>query len=360
MYLFHLPFYQKCAILFLKNSVRRRSVANILITGGAGFLGLNIATELIKNGNDIIIIDDLKNSYVAHIKSLIKKHKKHIRFYKGDVCNKNEMRPVFTENKIDYVLHLAALKYVAESIRKPKKYRENNIGALNTILDLAEEFNIKKFAFSSTSVVYGNAKEKPFDENSPIAGLNPYAKTKCEGEQIIEKWQKQSGISTIIFRFTNPVGANDEYMLGDHSKRKQMQLIPYIVNCALNNKEIVLRGNNFNTPDGTPVRSYFHVTDLARAVATALANFNKKFEIYNVGNPRLELSTKQIVTKLKEILGDNVRYSFSKANSQENAIISCDCDKFRKEFTFECKKTLDDILLSQINFEKYISSHFKN
>lgn len=328
----------------------------ILITGGAGFLGLNIAVELIKNNHTIVIVDDLKNSYACHINNLLKKHPNNVRFFKGDVCQPPFIKNVFEITKPDYVLHLAAKKYVAESIAHPQDYISNNINSLKTILYYSEKFNVKKFAFSSTSVVYGNMKNESFSETSPLAGLNPYAQTKIDGENMIAKWHSKTHIPSIIFRFTNPVGANTEYMFGDHSKRKQMQLVPYVVHQALNGEQIILKGNDFNTPDGSPIRSYFHISDLAKAVCVALENFNKPFDIYNIGNNKLELSTKQIVLALSNILNKSIDYSFTKSNSKENAKISCNFEKFNKEFNFKCNFSLENIINSQIEFEKHISN----
>lgn len=327
----------------------------ILITGGAGFLGLNIADELIKNNHRIVIVDDLKNSYTCHINNLLKNHTKKVLFFKGDVCNQTFMESIFAKTKPDYVLHLAAKKYVTESIAHPQDYISNNINSLKSVLNCSEKFKVKKFAFSSTSVVYGNMTNEPFSENSPLVGLNPYSQTKIDGENLIRRWHLKTNIPCIIFRFTNPVGANTTYMFGDHSKRKQMQLVPYIVHQALNNKQIVLKGNDFNTPDGTPIRNYLHVSDLARAVCVALEKFYKPFDVYNIGNKKLELSTKQIVTALSKQLNSKVDYCFTKSSSKENAKISCNFEKFNNEFNFKCIFSLNYIINSQIEFEKHVS-----
>ena len=330
-------------------------MAKILITGGAGFIGLNVATQLINNNHNVVIVDDLKNSYVAHINKLLKQHPNNLTFFKGDVRNEKLMNNVFKKNNIDYVIHLAAKKYVAESIKHPTDYEQNNMGCLKTILKLAEKYNVKKFAFSSTSVVYGNATQNPFLETDKLEPLNPYAKTKVMGEKLIAEWHNKTKIKTIIFRFTNPVGANTQYMFGDHSKLKKMQLVPYVVNSAINNKQIVLKGNQFNTPDGTPIRSFIHITDLAKAVCNTMENFNGNFEIFNVGNTQLELSTKQIVLAVQNNLNKKVDFTFTKANPQENAKIACNCTKFENTFNFKCSNTLNDIILSQIEFDNWIN-----
>lgn len=334
-------------------------MANILITGGAGFIGLNVTVELVKNNHKIIIVDDLKNSYVSHIKSVINKHPNNITFFKGDVCNATFMDGIFKDFKIDYVIHLAAKKYVAESIKYPNAYKHNNITSLQTILQLSEKYKIKKFAFASTSVVYGNPTQNPFVETDKLEPLNPYAQSKVMGENLIAEWHKKTKIKTIIFRFTNPVGANTEYMIGDHSKLKKMQLIPYVVSSALKNQTITLRGNTFNTPDGTPIRSFIHITDLAKSVCLTMENFNDTFEIFNIGNTQLELSTKQIVLAVQDVLNKPINFTFTKANAQENAKIACNCTKFEKSFNYKNNKTLPDIVLTQTQFEKFTSENFK-
>ena len=330
-------------------------MSKILITGGAGFIGLNVAVEFLKNNHEIVIVDDLKNSYISHFNSLKKEFKNTLNFYKGNVCNTSFMDKVFKETKPEVVIHLAAKKYVAESIVKPKEYMQNNLNSLTTVLQLCKKHKIKKFAFSSTSVVYENLVNHSFVETDPTKGLNPYALSKCEGEKIIKNWFNETEISTIIFRFTNPVGSNLEYMLGDHSKKKKIQLIPYVVNSAINNNKITLRGNTYNTPDGTPIRSFIHITDLAKSVYVAVNNFNGKLEVFNIGNENLELSTKQIVLATEKEIGHPINYDFTAANNQENAKVSCNCDKFKQTFNYKNQFSINDIINSQINFDKEIN-----
>lgn len=330
-------------------------MSKILITGGAGFIGLNVAVEFLKNNHEIVIVDDLKNSYIKHLNHIKTAYENKVTFFKGNVCNKSFMDKVFKETKPEIVIHLAAKKYVAESIKKPKEYMQNNLDSLNTVLNLSKKYKIKKFAFSSTSVVYENLVDHSFVETDPTKGLNPYALSKCEGEKIIKNWFNETKISTIIFRFTNPVGSNLEYMLGDHSKKKKIQLIPYVVNSAINNNKIMLRGNTYNTPDGTPIRSFIHITDLAKSVYVAVNNFNGKLEVFNIGNPNLELSTKQIVLATEKEIGHPINYDFTAANNQENAKVSCNCDKFKQTFNYKNQFSINDIISSQIEFDKIIN-----
>jgi UDP-glucose 4-epimerase len=175
------------------------------------------------------------------------------------------------------------------------------------------------------------------------------------GEQIINEWHEKTGIPSIVFRFTNPVGANTQYMIGDHSKTNQMQLIPYVVNCSINDKEIVLRGNNYNTLDGTPIRSYIHISDLAKSVVCALEKFDKNIEVYNIGNRKLELSTRQIVEAVSGVIGKEVKYTFVDSGKCENARIACNYDKFNNDFGYESVLGVEEIIKSQIAFDNFIN-----
>ena len=321
----------------------------ILITGGAGYLGLNIALSLIKKGNNIIIADDLKNSYKHHINKLIKAFPNKTLFYKGNVCNYDFMKSIFCSHKIDIIFHLAALKYVGESIKKPKLYARNNIGSLETILKLSKEFNVSRFAFSSSAVVYGNTNNLPANEDFPYSPLSPYAKTKCDSETLIQNWRKTSNIPVTIFRFSNPVGANLKFMFGDHSKKGYENLIPYITRCAIENKKMVFRGNDHPTPDGTAIRDYLHVSDLAEISSCILLSSVESNEVLNISSG-IGTSILDIIKTTEQILNKKLNYSFSERNLNESSISILDISKANKNYSISATHTIEDIISSQITF----------
>ncbi len=323
----------------------------ILITGGAGYLGLNISLKLIENNCNVVIADNLKNSYIKNVKKLLKEFPKQTKFYKGDVCNYAFVKQIFESNKIDIVLHLAAYKYVSESLKKPKLYQKNNINSLETVLKVSKEFNVSRFAFSSSAVVYGNTTCVPTSEDIEFSPLSPYAKTKCDGETMILEWNKKHNIPITIFRFSNPVGANSKYMFADHSKKGYENLIPYIVRSALTNQKMVFRGNDHPTPDGTAVRDYIHITDLATISSHILLNSKSNKETLNISSS-VGSSVLEILKTTENLLGKKLNYSFEPRNPKEASVSILKTDKLKENYSLFTKHTLKEIISSQIEYFK--------
>ncbi len=330
---------------------------NILITGGAGFIGCNLALELANQDCNIVVVDDFKNSYVQHIKNLAK-HFTNIKYFKGNCCDERFMNTIFKLSNFDIVIHLAAKKYINESVAKPKEYMDNNINSLKVALEMSKRYKVKRFIFSSSSAVYGNCLKKFIDEDTSINPLNPYAQSKVVGEEMIKTWTKTTQIPATIFRFANPVGANIKHFLGDHSKKHQMQLFPYVSTRAISNEEIVLRGNNFKTPDGTPIRDYIYVGDIAKIVAhVSLNSTNKNVEILNLGSGGNGFSTLQVIQSAQKVLGKPVKYSFVPANNYEITQMVLDCSKLFSQYKITLGKSIDDIMETQIKFVKYLNKN---
>ena len=345
-------FVQSCKKKLINKSVRnkRYSVKNILLTGGAGYLGLNIALALIEKNNNVVIVDDLKNSYAKHINNLLKIFPNNSKFYKGNVCDYDFLKNIFKSHNIDIVLHLAAHKYVGESIKKPKIYFENNINSLETVLKLSNEFGVSRFAFSSSSVVYGNTTISA-SENLEISPLSPYAETKCIGEKMIREWNNKTNIPITIFRFSNPVGANTEYMFGDHSKRGFENLVPYVARCAISDSSMIFRGDDHPTPDGTPIRDFIHVSDLSNIVSTILLNSEAKLEVLNVASGN-GYSVLEIIKETEKLLGKKLTYSFSKKLPGEASVSLLNTTKLKQIYNLSPTQTLSDIIKSEIEFLK--------
>ena len=326
----------------------------ILITGGAGYIGLNIALSLVQKEHNVIIVDDLKNSHKSHVNRLLKTFPNQTKFYKGNVCDYGFVKDIFANNKIDIVLHLASLKYVGESIKKPKLYTSNNIGSLQTILELSREFNISRLAFSSSAVVYGNTNNIPASENFEFSPLSPYAETKCTCENMLSKWNTETKIPVTVFRFSNPIGANTKFMFGDHSKKGVENLVPYIISSALLDKPMVFKGNDHPTPDGTAVRDYLHISDLAEISSHILLNSKENYEEINISSGK-GTSILEIVSEIENILSKKLNYTFCERNKNESSISVLNIEKLKNNYPLFIKHTLSETIKSQIEFFKFIS-----
>lgn len=325
----------------------------VLITGGAGYIGLNVAVNFLTEGYKVVIVDDLKNSYKKNINRLLKIYD-NLSLYVGNVCSYDFMQKIFNNHDFSLVIHLSAKKYVFESILHKRAYLNNNMQSLKVVLQLCKEHKVKKFAFASSITVYGNNAYKNINESEPYAPTSPYALSKQLGEELIKKWQKENANSCIIFRFTNPIGANTKYMLGDNSKLKKISLPAYVVSGALANKQLIFNGNTFNTADGTPVRDYIHVCDLAKIVFEMCKKYNQKqLEIINIGCGKDGYSVLQIVHEIEKFLGRQ-NYSFGAKKEGDVARLVCDNSKL-KSYGLLPRLNLADMLQSEIAFRKYLT-----
>lgn len=328
-------------------------MSKVLITGGAGYIGLNVALCFLESGDKVVIVDDLKNSYKKNVNNLLKRFN-NLSFYKANVCSESFMDGIFKANHFDIVIHLSAKKYVNESMVHPKAYMHNNIHSLKVVLALCKKYGVKKVAFASSITVYGNSQSINISEDEPLNPISPYALSKKIGEELIAKWQKENDGFAIIFRFTNPIGANTKFMLGDNSKLKKLSLPAYIVSNVLCNLPLKFNGNTFNTVDGTPVRDYIHVCDLARIVFEMCKKYNKKqLEIINVGCGKNGYSVLQILGEIENYFG-KINYSFGERKQGDVARLVCNNSKL-KSYGLMPKLGLFDMLQSEIAFRQYIT-----
>ena len=239
----------------------------ILVTGGAGYIGSHTCVELLNEGFEVVVIDKFSNSKSSSLDAIKKITGKDFKFYEIDYLDKDALNKVFEENKIDAVINFAGFKAVGESVQKPIEYYTNNIsGALN-LLDVMRKHNVKKFVFSSSATVYGNPEKIPLTEDCKIGGTtNPYGTSKLFIEQILKDiYASDNSWDIIILRYFNPVGAHESGLIGEDPKGIPNNLMPYIAKVATKElKELSVFGNDYNTPDGTGVRDYIHVVDLAK------------------------------------------------------------------------------------------------
>ncbi len=328
---------------------------NILITGGAGFIGTNLTVSLADMGYNVVIIDDFKNAYVGHIQSICKKYKT-VKYFKHNVIDKAFVINVVKENNIDAVMHLAAKKYIDESFRKTQLYFDNNMQSLDTILQVVEQCKIKNLMFASTITVYGNPKVLPITEQGEYAPICPYAETKMLGEIKIFDWAKQNpDVKVFIYRFSNPIGADIKLMLGDDAKTKSSSLVPYIIDKVSKNQPLTLNGCDHNTPDGTPIRDFIHVKDLANIVAKS---FTKDgfcgVNIFNVGCGKNGYSVLQIVQEIQKVFAKTIDYVFGPKRVGDVEKIVCDNSKVMQTFDLTIEHDLGSMLSSHVDFGRHI------
>ena len=319
----------------------------VLITGGAGFIGLNMALELLNNGSEVLIVDDLKNSYKKYVDSLINKFSK-FTFIKGDVCNKSFMTNIFKNNSFDGVVHLSAHKYIGESFKKKDEYMYNNLTSLKVVLDLMTKFSVKKLLFASSVTVYG-VSNMPI-ENSPLNPISPYAESKKIGEEMVVKWSKNNvDKKAIIFRFANPTGANTEYNLGNHSKKGFRSLMGDLVYHAISGEKLFLRGNTHNTYDGTTIRDYIHISDISRITMNVFSKEDKNFSIYNLGRGK-GFSVLEMLKMTEDVTGKKINYSFKDREEGDIPIIETNVEKIKTVYGIDFKFGLKEMIDSEYKF----------
>ena len=324
----------------------------ILVTGGLGFIGSHTVVELIENNYDVVIVDNLSNSKIEVLDKLKEITKKDIKFYKNDLCDKESLRKIFKENKIECVIHFAGYKAVGESVEKPLMYYRNNLDSTLTLLEVMGEFNCFNIIFSSSATVYGNPKSLPIKEDFPLHTTNPYGSTKLMIEMILndlyisnKKW------NITILRYFNPIGAHKSGLIGENPNGIPNNLMPYIVKVA--NKELEclsIFGNDYNTVDGTGVRDYIHVVDLAHGHVLALQNMHG-INIYNLGTGH-GTSVLELVNTFEKV--NHVMINKKITDRRPGDIDSCyaSCDKAHKELGFSAQYSIDDMCKDSYNFVK--------
>lgn len=238
---------------------------SILVTGGAGYIGSHTCVEMLNSGYDVIVIDNLDNSCAESLNRVEKITGKKVKFYEKDVRNRAALREIFSENSIEAVIHFAGLKAVGESVREPIMYYSNNLESTLTLIEVMTEFNVKKIVFSSSATVYGLAKEMPLKEGMPLGAINPYGRTKLFIEEILrDLYVADKDWCIALLRYFNPIGAHKSGTIGEDPKGIPNNLMPYISQVAVGKLEkLHVFGNDYNTVDGTGVRDYIHVVDLA-------------------------------------------------------------------------------------------------
>lgn len=327
----------------------------ILVTGGTGYIGSHTSVLLLEQGFDVVIIDNLSNSKKEVKEDIEKITKKEVKLYIGDVCDKEILRKIFKENKIDAVIHFAGLKAVGESVNKPLTYYRNNIDSTLSLLEVMNEFNCKKIVFSSSATVYGKPKSLPIKEDFELSTTNPYGSTKLYIEGILKDlYVSDNEWSIAILRYFNPIGAHESGLIGENPNDIPNNLMPYIVKVACGELECLnVFGNDYDTVDGTGVRDYIHVLDLANGHIAAINYIlkNKGVDCYNLGTGN-GLSVLELVNTFMKINGVNVKYKI--VGRRPGDIDSCYADNSyaSKVLNWSCKYSVEDMVKSAYNFAK--------
>ena len=329
----------------------------ILVTGGAGYIGSHTCVELLNNNYEVVIIDNFSNSKKSTIDKIKQITNKDPVLYEGDMIDKDLLNKIFTENKIDGVIDFAAFKAVGESVSKPVMYYQNNVSTILNLLEVMQNHNVKKLVFSSSATVYGNPKRVPITEDAPTGGTtNPYGTSKLMVEKILKDLYNSDNTWDIaILRYFNPVGAHESGLIGEAPVGKPNNLMPFICKVAKGELDkLMVFGNDYKTVDGTGVRDYIHVVDLAIGHIKALEKLEKEKKglfIYNLGTGK-GYSVLEMIKAFEKV--NNLKIKYEITDRRPGDIDSCysDPSKSYKELNFQTKKSLDDMCRDSWNFEK--------
>jgi UDP-glucose 4-epimerase len=333
----------------------------ILVTGGMGYIGSHTAVELLQDGYEVVIADNLSNAQMTVLDSIETITGQRPMFYCIDVCEKKALEKLFEkEMQIDAVIHFAAHKAVGESVKKPLKYFHNNLLSLMNVLGCMESVNIKGFVFSSSATVYGNPSVLPVTETSPLQkALSAYGSTKQMGEEICEKVAAASGINAIALRYFNPVGAHTSGLIGESPSGTPNNLMPYITQTVKGKQPLLtIFGNDYPTADGTSIRDYIHVVDLAKAHVAAckrlLQNEQRSyFEVFNLGTGN-GTSVLELIVAFEKANGVKVPFVIGKRRKGDAPVLYAEVEKAKTALGWEATLTIDDMVRSAWEFEKHL------
>jgi UDP-glucose 4-epimerase len=331
----------------------------ILVTGGLGFIGSHTVVELLQNNYNVIIIDNLVNSSKNVLNNIFKitqiSDKNRLKFFNIDIRDYFNIEMLFSKNKIIGVIHFAALKAVNESIKKSLLYYDNNINGTINLLKIMEKYNCKKFIFSSSATVYGN-NTYPVDENSStgIGITSPYGYTKYMIEQILkDTYISDKSWSIVILRYFNPIGAHSSGLIGENPNDIPNNLFPYLLKVANNTlSELSIFGKDYDTPDGTCIRDFIHVVDLARGHIKALLlldNSNTNIHIYNLGTGK-GTSVLELIQSFEKVNKIKLNYKFVSRRDGDLPIVYAKTNKSLDELDWKCEYTIDDMCKHGYNF----------
>ncbi|MGN7888966.1 UDP-glucose 4-epimerase GalE [Dyadobacter sp. 22481] len=330
----------------------------ILVTGGAGFIGSHTVVELHNAGFEPVIIDNLYNSNLNVLEGIKKITGKTFPFYEIDCNDADKVRALFEKEKFDGIIHFAAYKAVGESVEKPLNYYENNLISLLVLLRAAKEFNVDKFVFSSSCTVYGQPEKLPVTESTPRLPANsPYGNTKAIAEDIIrDHVHSAPGIKAISLRYFNPIGAHETSLIGELPNGVPSNLVPFITQTAAGlRKSLTVFGNDYNTPDGTCIRDFIHVVDLAKAHVKALDLLESQtdtnyYDVFNVGTGE-GYTVLQLINTFEEVNGVKLNYTIGPRREGDVEQIYAQSDKVNNIMKWRAEKTMAEALRDAWNWQ---------
>lgn len=327
----------------------------ILVTGGTGFIGSHTCVELLNTGYEVIIIDNLSNSKKEVVSKIEELTNKKITFYEGDVCDKTLLKEIFSKHKIDSVIHFAGYKAVGESVLNPLMYYHNNLISTINLLEVMNEFNVKNLVFSSSSTVYGKPKSLPIKEDFPLSTTNPYGSTKLIIEGILKDlYKSDNNWSIAILRYFNPIGAHKSGLLGEDPNGIPNNLMPYIIKVATKELEYLgVFGNDYDTHDGTGVRDYIHVVDLAKGHVKALDKVlnDKGCDCYNLGTGK-GYSVLDVVNTFMKVNDVNVKYEIKERRPGDVDACYADPSYAYEKLGWKALMDIDEMCKDSYNFVK--------
>lgn len=326
----------------------------ILVTGGLGYIGSHTVVELFNHGYEPVIVDNLSNSTDEVKKRIEKITGKKPAFYKDDICDVETLKRIFQNESIDGVIHFAAYKAVGESVQEPLKYYRNNVGGLISLLEAMQAFNVKNIVFSSSCTVYGEPDISPVTESSPIKKANsPYGNTKQIGEEILND---SHTLNTVSLRYFNPIGAHETALIGELPIGVPNNLVPFITQTAAGLRELLtVHGSDYNTKDGTCIRDYIHVVDLAKAHVKALDYINghpeNRFDAFNIGTGN-GFSVLEIIRAFEKTNNVKLNYRMGARRAGDVEKIWGDNSKAKKVLHWEAELNIDDMVRSAWEWQK--------
>lgn len=320
---------------------------SILVAGGAGYIGSHTCVELLEAGYEVVVVDNLYNSSPESLKRVEKITGKNVTFYEADILDKEALNKIFDAHEIEAVIHFAGYKAVGESVQKPIEYYHNNMTGTLVLCDVMRAHGVKNIVFSSSATVYGDPAQIPITENCPKGQpTNPYGWTKSMLEQVLtDIHTSDPEWNVILLRYFNPIGAHKSGMIGEDPKGIPNNLLPYVAQVAVGKRECLgVFGNDYDTPDGTGVRDYIHVVDLAAGHVKAIDKLREKpgVEVYNLGTGN-GYSVLQVVAAFEKACGHKVPYEIKPRREGDIATCYCDPQKAKAELGWEAKYGIDEM-----------------
>ncbi len=325
----------------------------ILVTGGCGYIGSHTCVELLNEGYEVVIVDNFSNSKKDVLDKIKEITHKDFKFYQGDVCDKDLMEKIFSNEKIDAVIHFAGYKAVGESVKKPLMYYRNNIDSTLTLCEVMSEHNVKKLVFSSSATVYGSPKSLPIKEDFPLSTTNPYGSTKLMIEGILKDlYISDNEWSIAVLRYFNPIGAHESGLIGENPNDIPNNLMPYIVKVATGELECLsIFGNDYDTKDGTGVRDYIHVVDLSKGHLKAIEKIKNEtgIDYYNLGTGN-GYSVLEIVNNFSKVNDVKVNYKITERRPGDIAECYADPSYAKEKLGWTATKGIEEMCRDAYNF----------